>query len=859
MVIRKCNICDRRFKKTEHFKRHERSHTKEKPYECSVCHKRFSRSDVLSRHAKGHNANGTAPNANSAQDKPRAPSVPQPSQPEPTPASIDPTRFLPMDADTHSTHGIPVAPRDISLSAASNLQSSSLDFLADISAHHGRTEPDVGAMMVEEQPAYFGWNEMAAPPAPAPVATHTDQQAYRTPMFDAMPNDMLQFWLEPRGDANSHHGSLDMVGDAGFSLMGDNVAITPEQQVKPQADDLSSKASGDIPNERFARVQRYWVAPSNTAGRLMNNLWRDVSASDVDNIFSIHSSQSFRSPSGLLPGSRYGLDEECRQQLQAAFGNLILNNQLQSPGSALSPTSSSTFGGRSNFPPAEILDMALDLYFRNFHPLVPFVHLPTFSAKNTRLPVLYVMCLIGMIMLGTKGTTTFVARNFSYVLEKITADLAKCSVGIEDTIGTMNTFAAAFLFLNLAAMTGEKEHLEKSQMLYVNLISIAQRHGLFAATEGQLLDITLFEAVPDIDVRWKTWSKVESVKRLITGLLLVDSWYSSFLSTSPIIVPDSIQLILPCNEGLFRANGSMRWVQLVRSGKRLLMPTVMAPSENVTVPALDNPVDDFCIHGVLAMVQLRLSEAYHRLLSNRASYPFAPCHTYAMDGRARCLPSLQLQIADKYGEVLERMNPNAAIMWHNICMTLTADTQIFDLAAGRAGPGPARKALDDIATWSQTPAARRACLHAAHIYKAMTNRKASDHTMFHSVFSLFSAALVLGLYIFMVPNPTELKVGGTSIELLDDIDWERVGTEGFTSFMEPRGSQAFTPSDDPAVNFIRNGGTVYFRGVPFQGGYQSARRILLDYAGLLKDAGKWSVRKFSYVLHIMSDVLMEVE
>ena len=117
----------------------------------------------------------------------------------------------------------------------------------------------------------------------------------------------------------------------------------------------------------------------------------------------------------------------------------------------------------------------------------------------------------------------------------------------------------------------------------------------------------------------------------------------------------------------------MRWIQLVRSGKRLLMPTVLAPSETVAVTALDNPVDDFCIQGVLAMVQLRLSEAYHRLLSNRASYPFAPCHTYAMDGRARCLPSLQLQIANKYGEVLERLNPNAAIMWHNICMTLTAD------------------------------------------------------------------------------------------------------------------------------------------------------------------------------------------
>lgn len=375
-------------------------------------------SDVLSRHAKGHNTNGTAANGTSTQSQPRAPSIAQPSaNSQPTPASIDPSRFLPMDAATNSQspHNLPVAPRDISIPGSSNVPPSSLDFLADISAHHGRSEPDVGSMMVEEQPAYFGWNEMAAPPGPTAMGhATTDQQSYRTPMFDAVPNDMLQFWLEPRGDTGSHHGSLDMIGDANFSLIGDNVAITPEQQARPQPDDLSGKTTGDIPNERFARVQRYWLAPSNTTGRLMNSLWRDIACSDVDNIFSMHSSHSFSSPSGLLPGSRYGLDEECRQQLQAAFGSVrIASGQLQSPNNAVSPTSNSTFGGRPSFPPAEILDMALDLYFRNFHPLVPFVHVPTFSAKNTRLPVLYVMCLIGMIMLGTKGTTTFVSKNFS--------------------------------------------------------------------------------------------------------------------------------------------------------------------------------------------------------------------------------------------------------------------------------------------------------------------------------------------------------------------------------------------------------------------------------------------------------------
>lgn len=315
---------------------------------------------------------------------------------------------------------------------------------------------------------------------------------------------------------------------------------------------------------------------------------------------------------------------------------------------------------------------------------------------------------------------------------------------------------------------------------------------------------------------------------------------------------------MPCNEALFQAYSSMRWTQLIHEGKRLLMPTVLSPSENTNIASLEGPADELWTQTVLAMVQLRQSEAYHRLLSNRASYPFAPCHTYAMDGRARCLPSLQSQIARNYGEFLDQSNPNALVMWHYMCMTLTADIQVFDLAAGRAGPVPARKALADIAQWSSTPAARRACLHAAHIYKAMLNHKASNHPTFHSVFSLFSAALVLGLYTFMVPSPDSAPSPTGSIELMGDVDWKSVGTEGFTSFMEPRESTV-SLTDNPTVAFIRNGGAIYLRGVPFQGGYQSARRVLLDYASLLTESGKWSVKKFSYVLHIMSDVLMDVE
>jgi len=47
-----CDVCTRAFARHEHLKRHERSHTKEKPFVCGVCQRQFSRRDLLLRHAQ---------------------------------------------------------------------------------------------------------------------------------------------------------------------------------------------------------------------------------------------------------------------------------------------------------------------------------------------------------------------------------------------------------------------------------------------------------------------------------------------------------------------------------------------------------------------------------------------------------------------------------------------------------------------------------------------------------------------------------------------------------------------------------------------------------------------------------------
>ena len=50
-----CTLCNRRFRRQEHLKRHYRSlHTHDKPFECQDCGKKFSRSDNLAQHARTH-------------------------------------------------------------------------------------------------------------------------------------------------------------------------------------------------------------------------------------------------------------------------------------------------------------------------------------------------------------------------------------------------------------------------------------------------------------------------------------------------------------------------------------------------------------------------------------------------------------------------------------------------------------------------------------------------------------------------------------------------------------------------------------------------------------------------------------
>jgi hypothetical protein len=248
-----------------------------------------------------------------------------------------------------------------------------------------------------------------------------------------MPQD-LQTWFD-QFDLESHIQPGPMHG------FGGSPAAVPREHRRPST--LASEGHNSIrnpsspsvliPTERFDKVERCWPNRYSNPLRLMPTLWWDAALKPEDNIFSNGNLSPEAMEQNRQCGSRWGLDEDCRERLQRMFVTVGLMGLDSRPAAFASPENFSTPSeGRSadraesvnndivptSFPPAEIFDIGLDLYFRQFHPLMPFIHTPTFCPKTAPTSVLFIMCLIGLTILQTKGATAFVRQTFSVSSKK---------------------------------------------------------------------------------------------------------------------------------------------------------------------------------------------------------------------------------------------------------------------------------------------------------------------------------------------------------------------------------------------------------------------------------------------------------
>lgn len=182
-----------------------------------------------------------------------------------------------------------------------------------------------------------------------------------------------------------------------------------------------SRFTNKVSDRRFQKIQSHWHSRSGRATRLMPNLWHELAVSERRNLYCKEASQSLGSEICQRQVSRWGFDDDCRQQMQLTLNSLTQAAGVCSPQSSSSavPDNISRAGSTASYsfgeailPSTETCEVALEIYFHQFHPTLPFIHLPTFSAKGAEFPMLFVLCLVGFSILGTPSATKLVSDTF---------------------------------------------------------------------------------------------------------------------------------------------------------------------------------------------------------------------------------------------------------------------------------------------------------------------------------------------------------------------------------------------------------------------------------------------------------------
>ncbi|PVH77026.1 hypothetical protein DL98DRAFT_464261 [Cadophora sp. DSE1049] len=875
---RQCPYCPRTFTKEEHLNRHRRSHTGEKPFHCHKCSRKYSRrsvslSDVLSRHLQTHTTQ-TPP----APPPPNDSAPPSDIQDTSEPSSVTPTlsTFINMTqfplSRSQQSHGL------TSPDTAATLQSSSL-----ITLSHARNEQ--GGQVVEQHiPA------MSLPPLTDPSVeneaisglgntasgTHLNVYSGETSVIHTVEGQSsFQQIIHPFG-MELDFGAFGYLSPGMMHmdyLLDDVIPRTPLPMPGVE-EDKCGNTHLLLSAERLQQIQRMWRGKRSAPGvRLIRSLWNQVIKHEPDNIFSEPTTNASRVELGL--GStqtlRWGMDDDRRKELVAfctELENKIHRESLADitphstpPGTFAEPSFESLPPGFApdGFPTKEALGASVDFFFRYF-PL-PFVHKATFDARATPDSLLFPMCLIGLAALYPKPSKPFVLR-----YQKVHRPGHYCflcgwiSLTIEQKL--MRFCRSELTSIALGHCSLEKFLASIASTLLV----IVEKHGLFAASVGDDISLQLQTSLFNDENLWKTWARVESIKRMIIYLLWMDAAYSRMMGSSGVVNIDKAELHLPCNAALFDATSFPRFLQRAKQGAQLVQSRIQFRNIEGTAP---DTIDSMAMQTVISALYLQIAAARHELHGgsnlNYDGQPCSPAEMLSMEPKGQNIVSSVILLPRKYPVLFQGKDTITSLAWNNLCLALTVDLDLLEVAFGRDGVAAAHASMVAVTKWYRSASARRAILHASQVFNILSSSRLDGSTFARPDLLLFLSALVLGMYVFVVA-PGEEDHNNNVFELLQDIDWVAIDDDGMrhtpaehnpSSSHTERQQPPESVADNAARDFIQHGGPISFSKEDQVGGAPGARKILLSYMHLLDDLGKWRGSRYSRLLRTMSDFVTE--
>lgn len=412
----------------------------------------------------------------------------------------------------------------------------------------------------------------------------------------------------------------------------------------------------------------------------------------------------------------------------------------------------------------------------------------------------------------------------------------------------------------------------------MSLNQITEKQGLFAASKGDDPVLQLREGPSDPEGFWNAWARVESIKRhvlstivtllelmrcsLIFCFVWLDMAYARLMDTAGVIEIDKVELHLPCEDALFDGSTSASFLHALQLGARVTMPRMNIRNFHATsAPSLNDTSAQLLLRALylkLIAARTRLSDEDSRFSEGHSA---SPVEALSIDTSIKDIIANVLLLPTTHAIVLESKNRNNALGWNYLCMTLTADVDLLEVASGRDGLEAASAALVRVAKWSRTASARRAVIHAAQVFDILDSSRIRESHLTRPDLVLFVSALVISQYV-LVASPKEVCLDAPPFELLQSIDWTVVRNEGLEVASETISSRTTINGEQPVTSsavryFIQYGCPISFAGEALTHGDVTARKIVRKFAHVMGGLGIRSGSGYSQLLKIMCDSMIQ--
>lgn len=263
---------------------------------------------------------------------------------------------------------------------------------------------------------------------------------------------------------------------------------------------------------------------------------------------------------------------------------------------------------------------------------------------------------------------------------------------------------------------------------------------MYNLTDFSVRDIpTPTASLEEITAKWKSWVSIETQRRTVLGLYIVDGQDARFAGAAPYGKHLSNPIKLPGNDRCFRAKSANEWALQMRS---CWTPCTTVRTAFVSLFQADTTCGPLESQLSVSLVL----EGFQAIVSERNEADCAVLGSPPIDHVLDAILRFQeTHLTSLSSETLEHL-----LRWHTLCLDLATDTvllgwqlctdaaieqQIFSLGRGSLPS-------TDLDAWACTTDARRAVLHAIAIERIANSLTATRAYATHFPAAIFAAATV---------------------------------------------------------------------------------------------------------------------